>query len=130
MHQEGIMETMDFDQRLLATHAEPIDKARSSVVLLDNHMVGALVIVPLVDGKGYLVTGRWVAPGLRHGWVNALLMANSIQKVLDRDLDYIRFVANSSYHTETVRLAERMGGHRVKTRYRWAKPCTQNSSDP
>ncbi len=125
MHQEGIMETMDFDHRLQASHPEPVDKARSTVILLDGRMIGALVVAPFADGKGYLIPGRWVIPGMRYGWVNALLMITSMARGLDLDLDYIRFVANSSRHTETTHFAERMGGYPVLTRYRWSRSCLQ-----
>ena len=119
LHKERIMDTFDFDARLMPGHPQRIDLERSTAIRLDERLVGTMVVAPMVGQDGYMVTGRWVSPEYRRGWLNAVLIHNSVRECVELNLAFVRFVANSRFHSETRTLAKRLGGHSVSTRHRY-----------
>ena len=126
-HNSQIVSCLDFDARLSPQHEEAIDLERSTAIVLDETLIGAMLVCPIKGGAGYLVSGRWVAPEFRNGWVNAVLIYNSVRQGVDLSLDFVRFVANSEAHQETVRLASRLGGKRVRSLERLSRPIRRQS---
>ena len=114
-HNNRIVGCLDFDARLSSGHVEPIDLERSTAIRLHGRLIGAMLVCPSREDAGYTVAGRWVAEGYRHGWVNALLIYNSVRQGVALDLDFVRFVANSELHRETGKLAARLGGRQVSS---------------
>ncbi len=109
-HRERILTGTELDLRLAPGHPEPIDRAGSTLILLDGDLLGVMLIAPLTDPKGYSVPARWVRPDLRRGWVNAALLATSCERVRPLGLEYVHFTGNTARHDETRRLGERLGG--------------------
>ncbi|HJP35794.1 MAG TPA: hypothetical protein QF901_07365, partial [Gammaproteobacteria bacterium] len=124
LHEERIMDTLDFDDRLRPGHGQPTDREKSTVLLAGDTLIAVMLVAPLADGRGYAVPARWVAPEYRRGWANVVLIYHSTAQGQELGLDYIRFVANSKAHDETVRLSQRLGGHRVTSRHRYALRLT------
>jgi hypothetical protein len=120
LHQERIMDTFEFDERLRPDHPEPIDCVRSTAITRDDALLAVMLVAPMAATSGYIVPARWVTPSLRNGWANAALIYHSAKQGLDLGLDRIRFIANSAQHRETMRLATRLGGHCVRSRDRHA----------
>ncbi len=130
LHMERIMDTFDFDSRLMPGHPQPADLERSTAILLDNRLVGAMVVAPLTGEGGYLVIGRWVAPEFRRGWLNAVLIHNSVRQGVEMNLSFVRFVANSRFHSETRALARRLGGRSANIRHRYTLESAATPTDP
>ena len=124
LHEERIMDTLDFDDRLRPGHGQPTDREKSTVLLAGDTLIAVMLVAPFADGRGYAVPARWVAPEYRRGWANVVLIYHSTAQGQELGLDYIRFVANSKAHDETVRLSQRLGGHRVTSRHRYALRLT------
>lgn len=114
------MDVLEFDDRLRPGHPQPTDLGRSTALTAGGDLIGVMLVAPLADGLGYIVPARWVAPAYRRGWANTVLIYNSTVQGEALGLEYIRFVANSAVHDETVRLARRLGGERIRSRERHA----------
>ena len=120
LHASGIMDVLEFDDRLRPGHPQPTDLGRSTALTVGGNLIGVMLVAPLADGRGYIVPARWVEPAYRRGWANTVLIYNSTAQGEALGLEYIRFLANSAVHDETVRLARRLGGERVRSRGRHA----------
>lgn len=118
-HNNGILGCLDFDAHLSPQHVEPVNLTGSTALLLDGHLIGAMMVCPSRHGHGYTVVARWVHEEFRNGWANALLIYSSVRQGVPLALDFVRFVANSERHQETARLAARLGGERVSRLQRW-----------
>lgn len=117
-HEQQIMTATEIDLRLGSRHPQPINAPGSTLCRVDDQLVGAMLIAPLPDPKGYLVTARWVHPDYRNSWVNAALLAHSCRQVEPLGLEYVRFLGNTAKHDETARLATRLGGFTAERKAR------------
>jgi hypothetical protein len=116
-HNNRIVGCLEFDAKLNPHHSEPIDLERSTAILLDGELIGAMMVCP-VSSATYSVSARWVAEGHRNSWTNAVLIYNSVRQGVALELDTVRFVAHRGVHKETAVLAERLGGHKFQSRHR------------
>ncbi len=110
-HNQGVVNYEDFDAWICPEHPEHMDLARSTVVLVDGRLLGAMMVCR--SGRDVLVPGRWVAEGWRNTWVNAVLIRNSAHLLAPLGLERARFLAHGERHRETERLAARLGGEAV-----------------
>lgn len=117
-HRLGIMPAPVFDAKLDQGLPDAIDLPRSTQIVLDGELIGAMLVSPLPNEPGYSVLGRWVAEDFRNGWVNAALLDRSLQCGVGLGLKVARFMANRDNHLETQRLAARLGGHKHSHRLR------------
>lgn len=113
-HNTRIVGCLDFDARLGKNHSEPTDLLRSTAILLDDKLIGAMMVCPSIAASTYTVSGRWVAEGHRNSWVNAVLIYNSVRQGVPMNLDRVRFVAHRDIHKETAVLAGKLGGHKIR----------------
>jgi hypothetical protein len=109
LHRERILDGTELDLKLVATHPDPIDRERSTVIHRHGTVVAVMLVAPLAAGKGYAVPVRWVDPELRNGWGNAALIATSCGKGKGLGLTHVEFTGNSALHDETRRLGQRLG---------------------
>tara|TARA_R110001592_G_scaffold363248_3_gene682125 strand:- start:25125 stop:26030 length:906 start_codon:yes stop_codon:yes gene_type:complete len=114
-----IMGSLEFDARMSPFHDEPIDLERSTAILQNDQLIGAMLVSPSKLGHVYTVPARWVAKGHRHSWVNAVLIHNSVRQGVPLALDRVRFVANRENHKETAALAANLGGLQVRSLQRF-----------
>ena len=121
LHNDHIMNTAEFDARVGGENAERVDLERSTAIVVNDELVGLMAVSPVAGERGYVVSGRWVDPGYRNGWVNAELIYNSVRQGVPLGLEFVRFVASQKRHQETARLAIRLGGEPVRRLIRYAR---------
>ncbi len=121
LNESLMMDDFEFDNRFKNSNPKPISAAYSQIAWHGQKIVGVLLVAPTNDWRVYDIPMRYVLPDYRQTWVNALLIAASIQHGRNLGAQYIQFEANLKLHPETLILAQKTGCRRVAVFNRFEK---------
>ena len=109
------MSAYEFDGLCQAGSAGACDLERSTAIVVDKEIVGAMMVSGQLEESCYKVPAQWVHEDYRGDWVNAVLIHNSVQHCVPLGLKTVRFVANRGKARNTVRLAGKLEGELVRS---------------
>jgi GNAT superfamily N-acetyltransferase len=108
---------------LEASLTDPRIAAISSVLLVDGHVAGMVVVRSVPPDQRVHVQARAVMPAFRGGWANVLIMADALEKGRAAGIRRIRFDSMDD-NQDTLKLARRFNADTIGVFDRFTRRAT------
>ena len=92
----------------------PVDRDRSRVLLMAGKVAGALLSRRLPDGHSSAIVCNVIAPQLRRGWANAVLLESTTRVGVEDGCPQFQFDCAHT-HRDTIGLARRCEAELIRT---------------